>query len=32
MIAGMVLGIVVGAIATLWPMRIGLRAFRQLEN
>jgi ABC-2 type transport system permease protein len=29
--AGISLTVLVGAIATIWPMRVGLRAFRRLE-
>jgi ABC-2 type transport system permease protein len=32
MAIGVILGVALGAIATLWPMRAGLRAFRKLEH
>lgn len=31
MVQGLILGTLIGAIATIWPMRVGLRAFRKLE-
>ncbi len=31
MVCGISCGVVIGLVATIWPLRVGLRAFRRLE-